>query len=442
MKKLLSTLFIFLLMILTLILFKYEDIMKKGIEFLHKKEKATLVVQVVPKDAAIRLKGGPKAFESGMEVHPGIYEMEVSKNSYETFQQKIELLPGEKKSMVISLKKKKHPPTGKLIVKTVPPDAEIRILNIRPKYQRGMSLLPGRYHLEVSKKDYLTKQPCIDVFSKKTNIYTVTLEKVRHYAPGQRWTEPTTRIEFAWVPEGCFQMGCPGPEGNCHYDEIPQHKVCVDGFWMGVYEISNASFVRFLNSGGKINAEWFNVSRRDETNSINFDGSRYFVPSQYADYPVTDVSWYGARAFAEWLSSVSSFSFQLPREAEWEYASLYGGHVDRDKIEARTVSKTDGCNCDNHLSPVGSYEPNHLGLHDMLGNVWEWCSDVYSASFYQHEKATARNPQCTYAENSMARVVRSGSFCSTYLSLRESNRNSVNPSAKHNDLGFRVIRVE
>ena len=123
------------------------------------------------------------------------------------------------------------------------------------------------------------------------------------------WREPVTGIEFAWIPAGCFLMGSPvseagrpkGVSGRPRLDREYQHKVCVEGFGIGRHEVTNDQFRMFNpnhNSG-----EFFGLSLNDD------------------EQPAVEVSWDDVRSFAAWLSQVSTGTFRLPTEAEWEYAA-------------------------------------------------------------------------------------------------------------------------
>jgi formylglycine-generating enzyme required for sulfatase activity len=173
---------------------------------------------------------------------------------------------------------------------------------------------------------------------------------------GKAWTEPTTGMEFVWIPKGCFQMGSPGSEKDRMPDER-RHEACVDGFWMGKYEVTNAQY-------------------------------KQYKPDHGADdkYPVTDVSWQEAVRFAQWLSEKSGKKLRLPTEAEWEYAARAGtstAYFWGDGWESRHNYLSDS------KKPVGSHQPNAFGLHDMLGNVREWTASSYDSNYGGAERQVA-----------------------------------------------------
>ncbi|MBW2090889.1 MAG: formylglycine-generating enzyme family protein, partial [Deltaproteobacteria bacterium] len=145
--------------------------------------------------------------------------------------------------------------------------------------------------------------------------------------PGDIWYEPFSGIGFVWLPGGCYQMGNLSAEGTQRNpDETPAHEVCVDGFWIGRSEVTNAQYRMFKpkhNSKAKGNY------------TLNGDNQ-----------PVVYVSWEDAKEFAQWLSEKNGkkYKFRLPTEAEWEYACRAGTtakHYWGDEIDPRYVNFSD-----------------------------------------------------------------------------------------------------
>ncbi len=104
--------------------------------------------------------------------------------------------------------------------------------------------------------------------------------------------------------------------------------------------------------------------------------------------PVINVSWNDADAFCKWLSKKSGKKYHLPTEAEWEYAARAGGKGGHKYPWGNDAPDEKRCNFNNNSGTVsvGQYSPNGLGLYDMAGNVWEWCSDWYSKDYYEECK--------------------------------------------------------
>ena len=266
-------------------------------------------------------------------------------------------------------------------------------------------------------------------------------EKIKGDLPeqGKVWRDPVTGMEFVRVPGGCFEMGSPSGEEGRHSNEGPVHEVCVDEFWMGKFEVTNAQYRQFRS---------VHNSKDYKGNSLNGDNQ-----------PAVYVSWEDAKAFAKWLSEKSGgrYQFRLPTEAEWEYACRAGtstarywgddpddacGYANVHDQTSKRVNKFDWSHheCDDGYAvtaPVGSFKPNAFGLYDMLGNIWEWCEDIYSGDAYS--KHQRNNP--IYVDGGSYRVIRGGSWSDGPGYVRSANRGGNSPGGRHDDLGFRLLRT-
>jgi formylglycine-generating enzyme required for sulfatase activity len=197
------------------------------------------------------------------------------------------------------------------------------------------------------------------------------------------------------VPAGEFWMGSPQNEGND--DEHPRHKVYLDAYYIGKYEVTNEQFARFVNQTGY---------------SAQGDWKKYYR-SNSASHPVVNVSWIDAKTYCEWAG------LRLPTEAEWEKAAR-----GTDSREYPWGNKWDAGKCNNFSGPrlsgmanlyngrgtlpVGSFSKgaSPYGAMDMAGNVYEWCADWYDENYYQ--KSSSYNPKGPY--NEAHRVLRGGSW--------------------------------
>jgi len=128
--------------------------------------------------------------------------------------------------------------------------------------------------------------------------------------------------------------------------------------------------------------------------------------------------------------------FRLPTEAEWEYAARSGGRSEKysggNNIDSVAWYSS---NSNSKTHPVGQKKANGLGLYDMTGNVWEWCSDWYDSSYYRN--SPKNNPKGPNSGDN--RVKRGGSWNNKPQNLRASNRNNNTPSNRNNNLGFRLL---
>lgn len=355
---------------------------------------------------------------------------------------------------------------AKLFVTTEPADCTVRILNIQPSFYNGMILEKGRYHLEVSKKGYQVRTRWITVDSSRDIDVSVSLEKSGPN-PGDTWTEPTTGMTFVWVPGGCFMMGQTESEkaylirerGREEYDkyykrELPRHKVCVDGFWMGQKEVTRGQFRKFIQASGyrtdadKKGSAYIFVSGKgwQLEKGYNWEKTGY---DQTDVHPVVNVSWNDARLMIEWMNRQSGQSFELPSEVQWEYAARAGTQTmwfwgDDEKQACQYANAADkGSNwsiafpCSDgyeFTAPTGHYQPNLFGLYDMLGNVWEWCRDNFDSNAY--EKHGMNNPLIT--NNGSSRVVRGGGWDIIPAGVRAAFRHGDSADYRVADGGFRL----
>jgi formylglycine-generating enzyme required for sulfatase activity len=226
------------------------------------------------------------------------------------------------------------------------------------------------------------------------------------------YRDPITGMEFVLVFGGCFEMGDTFGDSESH--EKPVHEVCVDDFYLGKYEVTQGQLEKVMGN-----------------NPSNFKGR---------DNPVEQVSWNDVQEYIDRLNRQSGRKYRLPTEAEWEYAARSGGK--RDKFSGTSQESELGqyawysSNSAGRFSsePVGQKKPNGLGLHDMSGNVWEWCADWYDANYYQNSpKDNPKGPG-----NGQLRVLRGGSWYDNPRSVRAAARNWGAPADRGLSLGFRL----
>jgi formylglycine-generating enzyme required for sulfatase activity len=251
----------------------------------------------------------------------------------------------------------------------------------------------------------------------------------------ETWKEAKTAMIFVAIPKGCFEMGTAKPlppkfgdlwfhlefKGSLSPDEMPRHKVCVDGFWLGQDE------VRWR--------EWHAVMGGDP-------------PAGKEDLPVIGITWHQAKIFAERLSAESpdNSRFRLPTEAEWEYACRASDPVDEIAYTSEAVGRawhnTAGLRL-NEAKPVGELPPNKFGLQDMLGNVWEWVEDAYLADAYkQHDLYNPLQHSADREAPDTPRVIRGGSYRSEPTDMRCANRSRYASNASLPQIGLRLVRKE
>jgi len=249
-------------------------------------------------------------------------------------------------------------------------------------------------------------------------------------------TKPNIR-NYEWEPVmvlvkgGSFTMGCSIEQTDCSNDEKPARQVTVSDFFIGKYEVTQSL--------------WREVMGTNPSNFGNCDNC-----------PVEKVSWENAQEFIKKINLRTGKNYRLPSEAEWEYAARGGneskgykyagsnnlvdvgwfwansgdtylsGSWDSDRIMKN--------NCKTH--PVGQHKANELGLFDMSGNVWEWCSDWYGS----YKSSSPTDPQGL--SSGSTRVLRGGSWFNFPEDCRVSYRYCFNPLGRGGDYGFRLVLIK
>ena len=221
-------------------------------------------------------------------------------------------------------------------------------------------------------------------------------------------------------------------------DEKPARKLKIKSFLISRYEITNSEFVQFLNASGNQlegNTIWINLDGKWEGLKCRIyeqDG-KFSVENGYEDFPVNYVSWYGANAYCKWKGG------RLPTEAEWEYAAKGGKKTNKKVLlqyvkEIETFAWFNG-NSDSQWHKKGLKSPNILGIYDISGNLWEWCSDFYNNKEYKKRKRKdSGGPQ-----KGDYKVIRGGSWTDNMETLHISNRNAINPNMNKINVGFRIV---
>lgn len=275
------------------------------------------------------------------------------------------------------------------------------------------------------------------------------------------------------IPAGSFMMGAQGGEEG--RPEGPVHQVTIARpFALARFETTNAEYARFLRESGRMPSKgcWsFGFTQR--TFQLNA-AADYTAPGDgagdgAAQMPVTCVSWHDAQAYARWMSDRTGHAYRLPTEAEWEYAARAGSRTAfpwGDDIEAGCIHANiydaegapigfsgfvpgggnglgalDHAACsDGHrgAAPVGSYAANAFGLHDMIGNAWEWTQDCYVAPYPADVPVDGRAYQAKGACE--RRSVRGGSWITSPFRIRPAWRGRDPEDQLSWIFGFRLAR--
>ena len=220
------------------------------------------------------------------------------------------------------------------------------------------------------------------------------------------WVSPSTGMKFLHIPSGCIKMGTE----NGFKFESPIHEICVDDFYLGQFEVTQK--------------EWLKLTPE---NLSKFPG---------ANRPVERVSWNDAKSYIEKLNrKEKTFKYRLPTEAEWEYAARAGTSTQfywGEKIDNSYVWYFGTSDYKTH--PVGQKKPNSFGLHDMLGNVWEWVEDWFANDYYQ--RSPRQNPPGP--EAGRFKVKRGGSESNLISHIKSHTRYRALPEKRHHINGFRI----
>ncbi len=212
-------------------------------------------------------------------------------------------------------------------------------------------------------------------------------------------------VEMVWIPGGAFQMGSPASEEGRGLDEGPLGDVALDGFWLAKYEATQQQYEAIMGE----------------------------APSHFKgpDRPVESVTWTEAAAFCEALSSLTGRPYTLPTEAQWEYACRAGSQsrfCSGDSESGIDDYAWHESNAGEETHPVGAKKANNFGLHDMHGNVWEWCADWYD--MYSKDSQSAQSGE--------DRVLRGSSWSYDPIFCRSANRGKHAPDDSTYHFGFRV----
>ncbi len=229
--------------------------------------------------------------------------------------------------------------------------------------------------------------------------------------------EETTGMEFVYVPGGCFQMGCGRFDTECYDDEKPRHKICLDGFWMGRYEVTQTQWKKIM-----------------ENSPSSFKG---------ADHPVEGVSWNDAQAFLQKLNTPRPFplpsrGFRLPTEAEWEYACRAGTQTVYSFGDNQNQLGTYAWYSENsggETHSVGQKQQNAFGLYDMHGNVYEWVADTWHDNY---NGTPVDGKVWGNLGDVKEKLIRGGAWSNLPSNTRCSVRDGNAPDDFSSNIGFRV----
>jgi formylglycine-generating enzyme required for sulfatase activity len=262
---------------------------------------------------------------------------------------------------------------------------------------------------------------------------------------------------YVWIPPGTYQMGCSSDDRDCQDEYIkffshekPRHQVTISkGFWMSQTEVTIGAYRKFANATHQKMPEELVLAAPQRFQWSGFP--------QSDDYPIAYVTWEDARQYCEWAGG------RLPTEAEWEYAARagcskarygnineiawYGDNSGPSKLNSAELREIASSPADygkrlrnngNDSHPVAKKAPNDFGLYDMLGNVYEYCSDWYGEKYYQVSEQ--RDPDGP--PSGEAWIMRGGSWRDPPQGVRVSIRNWMIPDHRFDFIGIRCVLDE
>lgn len=254
--------------------------------------------------------------------------------------------------------------------------------------------------------------------------------------------------ELVLIPPGTFQMGSPEGEEEREPSESPRHQVAIERrFALGRCPVTRGEFATFVQDTGHRGKGLFvhrnNLWRLDRTADWQSPGF-----AQTANDPVVGVNRSDALAYLAWLSDKTGKRYDLPSEAMWEYACRAGTTT---PFGTGRIITTDQANYDGKVAyggvmtgawreattEVAHFPPNAFGLHDMHGNVWEWCADRWHGSY----EGAPSDGTAWLTGNGSRYVVRGGSWLNAPHLLRSARRFPLVSDVRYHNVGFRCARL-
>ena len=361
----------------------------------------------------------------------GMHLLEARKSGYRSQQKTIQLAQQQKLDVtfgeLVAIQ-------GNLSVNYKPFGADVYVdgkkLGQSPRVFNG--LLVGNHLVEVRKDGYATDRKTVTISEGQTASITGTLasnavassntsgysSSSSSMASGSNAISIPVKdgisIDMVKVEAGTFMMGATSEMKDPYSDKKPVHQVTLtNDYYMGKYEVTQALWQAVMGS-----------------NPSNFKGD---------NLPVETVNWNDCQEFISKLNSLTGRKFRLPTEAEWEYAARGGkksrGYQYSGSRKISDVAWYEG-NSRSKTHPVGRKQANELGIYDMSGNVWEWCSDWYGS----YSSSSQTNPMGS--DSGAKRVRRGGSWCHIARICRSSYRSGDAPDCRGLYLGLRLALSE
>ncbi len=363
-------------------------------------------------------------------VKEGMHLIEAKKDGYRSQQKTVTLSQQEKLSVSFD---DLQAIVGNLSIAYRPSGSEIYIDGKKQGTSPSVisNLLVGNHTIEIKKSGYASETKTVTISEGQTASLQGSLKEIASATTanqnssslsGNGQTFTVNGVSFTMIPVegGTFTMGATSEQGSdAESDEKPAHSVTLSSYMIGETEVTQALWEAVMGS-----------------NPSHFKGN---------NHPVEEVSWNDCQTFISKLNSLTGKRFRLPTEAEWEYAARggnrskgykYSGSNNIDDVAVYTKNSYDkgSSSPDYGTHAVKTKRPNELGIYDMSGNVWEWCSDWYGKKYYSNSPSS--NP--TGPTSGSSRVNRGGGWSSNARLCRSTYRGDDAPDDRYSLLGLRL----
>ena len=352
--------------------------------------------------AKVSINGTEYANTQNLKFPPQLLNIRVSMPKSEDLEKQVILKRNEQLSIDL------YPDiaTGSLEIAVTPFDAQVEITGDAGEYytSKGMKIFKdipvGSYSIIVSADGYSSEAKTVKLTAKQVVSQNIKLK--------EGYNED---IEVVFVKGDSFQMGS---SDDFEYEK-PEHILIVSDFYIGKYEVTQKQWKEIMGTS------------TSHSSPSSFKGD---------ELPVEQVSWTEIQEFIKKLNQKTNKKYRLPTEAEWEYAARGGnqskGYTYSGSNKIDEVAWHSG-NSGSKTHSVGTKKANELGIYDMSGNVWEWCSDWYGSDYYKF--SPSKNPKGP--SSGAFRIARGGSWHTHAQYCRTSHRTYYAPG-RNNIIGFRL----
>ena len=384
------------------------------------------------KDATIVLPDIGQEYSPGMLLAPGEYKVIAQAPNHAPIEKTVIVSAGTDNKIDMQF----PPDIGTLYVTTEPSGAAIKIMNYDKEFHQGIELPAGKYQIN-AESGFARASEWVTVSANKKNSLSLSL------APPEVFTN-SLGMKFKWIGPGSFTMGSPTTEAGRAMDEYQREVTISKGFYIQTTEVTQKQWSRLMGN----NPSYFTACGEN--------------------CPVENISWLDAQEFIKKLKAKYNMNYDMPTEAEWEYAcragskaAIYTGPLEilslNNGPELDPIAWYGGNSCAGYngaddcserkgaqircqrcgTQPVAKKRPNAWGLYDMLGNVWEWCSDWYNNFPGGYKTGAVTDPRGPTIGTH--RIIRGGGWFSGAAQCRSAFHDRSTPTVPSKGVGLRII---